>query len=478
MINPDGNTVVAIIGGGFTGGAVAWQLARNPALSRLRIVVFEPRDKLGAGLAYDTSDPVHRINVPATRMSLDPTDQEHFSRWIEKTGAVSGDIGVTAGDGQLFPQRQVFGAYVNSHIRPFIESGRIEHIRNRIERLTRHGAGWVVESDDGMQLEADLVVIATSHPSPAAPRTLVSILEGHPRFVADATVPDALHAIRPDDTVLLVGNGLTSADVIASLVQNGHRGKITSISRRGLRSRGHAPVPQEPYGDFTSRPILSARHLTRRIREAIREAAIFDVSWHAVIDAVRAQGQDIWKNLPIAERKKIVRHLRPFWDVHRFRIAPQVENALVETAKHGQLETLAASVGVISYHEGRIRGALKLARRKGSIIRDFDALIVTTGPAHGSILESQQFLEELAAKGLIASDPAHLGIACNRNSQALDQEGRAVPDLYIAGPLARGTFGELMGLPQVSEHAAEVARQVAEAIEQAGSVTKLASDAA
>jgi uncharacterized NAD(P)/FAD-binding protein YdhS len=474
--NQTSRPVVAIIGGGFAGGGVAWHLASS--LSGARIVVFEPRERLGTGLAYDTIDPVHRINVPATKMSLDPGRLEHFVEWIEANDGVAGDLDVHAADGQLFPRRQTFGRYVNAQIQPFVDSGRIEHRREIVERIERLPHVWRIETGAGAVEDADIVVIATSHPAPSAPRALASILEGHPRFVADATVPNALAPIRADDTVLVVGNGLTSADVIASLIARGHKGLITAISRRGLRSRGHAPKPQEQHGDFTTRPIRSARLLTRRIREAIKEAAIFDVSWHAVIDAVRAQAFTIWQNLPDSERRQVVRHLRPFWDVHRFRIAPQVEGAVEAAIARGQLDILPASVAAVSYHNGRVRAALRRARGAGTVIRDFDAVVVTTGPAHGGILDSQPFLSRLKDDGIIHSDPARLGIACDLQSRALDTLDHPVEGLYIAGPLARGTFGELMGLPQVSEHAAEVARQVATRIGESAATVGLSSDAA
>ena len=52
--------------------------------------------------------------------------------------------------------------------------------------------------------------------------------------------------------------------------------------------------------------------------------------------------------------------------------------------------------------------------------------------------------------------------ACTERSEAIGPSGRADPSLLISGPLARGTFGELMGLPQVTEHAFFVAGEIAE----------------
>jgi len=459
----DTRAVVAIIGGGFTGAAVAYHLGRADGLSA-RVIVWEPRDKIGMGVAYETRDPVHRINVPAAKMSLDPSEPESFIQWIAEMDAIAGDGNVAWPDGSIYPRRRVFGDYVHAQVSPLIKSGRIEHLRTRVTGVERTDGRWRIDGEDGCTIQADHVVIATSHPVPAAPKPLAAFLEGHPRFVADATRPGALNSVRRDDSVLVVGNGLTSADVIAGLVDAGHQGPIIAISRRGLRSRGHALRVQEPFGDFTTRPIRSVLLLSKRIREAIRDAAIFDLSWHAVIDAVRAQGRQIWSNLPVEERKRLVRHLRPFWDVHRFRVAPQVEASVNRAIGSGQLDVLAASVSAVCYNGTKIRTVLRLAHQRGTVIRDFDAVVVTTGPAHGSIIESQPYLSGLAAQGLIDADPARLGIACDDHARATCTTGAAIPGLYVAGPLARGTFGELMGLPQVSEHATLVASEVMQAI--------------
>lgn len=452
--------VVAVIGGGFTGAAVAWNLARATQDKSIRIAVHEPRGKLGAGLAYDTTDPTHRINVPAERMSLDAEDGSDFIDWLRETGRDALDVDAVLPDGRIFPRRADFGDYVAARLGPMLENGRVEHVRSEVVGVEREGRGWRIERAEGGSEFADVVVIATSHPSPAAPKALAALLEGHPRFIADPTAPNALASIKSGHDVLIIGNGLTGADIAASLLSRGHAGHITAISRRGLRSRGHALGLQELHGDFLSRPIRSARLLTRRIREAIHQAALFDVSWHAVLDAVRAQGQDIWRNLPVAERRRVVRHLRPFWDVHRFRIAPQVENAIDAALKTGQMESLAASVGAVSYFGDKIRVALRLSRHKGTTLRDVDAVVVATGPAHGSVLASQAYLEKLAVAGLVRLDPVGLGLDCDLHSRVINAKGEAQQTLFVAGPLARGAFGELMGLPQVSIHARDVASEV------------------
>jgi uncharacterized NAD(P)/FAD-binding protein YdhS len=460
---PHTQFTVAIVGGGFTGAAVAYHLAQCPALYHAAILVFEPRDALGKGLAYDTADTAHRINVPAARMSLLPDDPEHFARWLAETGGLGNDPDAHRADGNIFPKRGVFGEYVSTQVKPFIDAGRIGHVRSRVAHVLRLATGWQLEVETGNSFTADILVIATTHPAPRAPASLSTSLAGHPRYIADATKPDALDHVRPEHSVLIVGNGLTAADVIASLSERGHVGKILAVSRRGLRSRGHAAFPQEPYGDFVSPPPQSARELLQRTRLALRDAEGDGLSWHAVLDQLRAQARPIWQGLTVVERRRLVRHLRVYWDVHRFRIAPQVEQALDDATTEGRLEIAAGSILSARRHGD---GMQVIIRRRGGATEalDFDAVVVTTGPAHGGILSSQSWLSELAEAGRLTMDPTGLGLACNENGEALDMEGDAQPCLLIAGPLARGVFGELMGLPQVSEYAKAIAKRVTETI--------------
>ncbi|MDJ1657175.1 FAD-dependent oxidoreductase, partial [Raoultella sp. Ech2A] len=88
-----------------------------------------------------------------------------------------------------------------------------------------------------------------------------------------------------------------------------------------------------------------------------------------------------------------------------------------------------------------------------------DRLSLTPGPAHGGLTDSQPLLRDLARDGLIRADALGLGLDVDSRSRAIGREGAVTPKVLISGPAARGRFGELMGLPQVADHAAAVAAE-------------------
>lgn len=450
--------VVAVIGGGFTGAA----LARHLADDRLRIVIYEPRATLGAGLAYDTNEPVHRINVPAAKMGLHGDEADSFLHFAASRQGNDADL--TDAKGQPFPQRGLFGAYVAHALAPHLQAGRVRHAQTRVTAVRRNGAGWQVSDEAGGVLQADAVVIATSHPPPALPAVLRP-LAGDPRLLqasawTNRAGDQAFERIATDARILVVGNGLTGADAIATLDRLGHRGPVLAVSRHGLRSKGHNPLPQEPFGTFLPLKSPRASDLLRHVRAEVARAKAEGIGWQAVFDQLRADAQDIWAALPLAEHQRIIRHLRAIWDVHRFRIAPQVEQVLDRAIAAGRLQIRAASPVVAKAGAEGLQ--ITLRDRHSGALSDatFDAVITATGPAHGSVLSSQPLLAGLRDAGDLTPCPTGLGIACDRHSRAIRRDGRAEPTLLIAGPLARGTFGELMGLPQVADHAFLVASEL------------------
>jgi len=452
---------VAIIGGGFSGAAVAWHLARSHRRERLSISVIEPRPGLGGGVAYSSDEPSHRVNVPAVRMSMAPGDPQHFASWLVRDGELQRDTDAVWKNGDAFPRRRVFGRYVAEHLAPHIDSGAVRHVGGLATRVTRDaaGAGWTVHTSIE-PVAADIVVLAVTHPRPAIPAALAALAEA-PGFVADPHAAGALAAITPEASVLIIGSGLTSADTVAELDRRGHRGRILALSRRGLRSRGHPDIRGEPFGDFASTPATTALRLLKAIRASLAAAREANVNWQSVFDQLRLQGPVLWAALAPRERARLVRQLRVFWDVHRFRIAPQVAAVLDRRHADGTFDNIAARL-VASNDEGDSL-AVSFQRRGHTRIETarFDAVINTTGPAHGQSLQLNPALSSLAEAGLIRADQYGLGIDTSPDSHAVGRDGRAVATILVAGPLARGTFGELMGLPEVAHHAQAVAAEIA-----------------
>ncbi|GLK75809.1 FAD-dependent oxidoreductase [Methylopila jiangsuensis] len=452
---PDRPTIV-IVGGGVSGAVTAHQLARR-APDAFRIVVVEPRPRLGAGLAYSSVDAAHRINVPASRMSFVPSDPCHFDRWLKADGALKEDPEALTADGRAFPRRSVFGRYAAETIEPYVLSGEIEHVQATAVDVSEDGGRYRVGLSTGGELTADGLIFAATHPRPSTPAALRP-LDGDARLIQDAQRDDALGAVAPDARVLIVGTGLTMADIVASLERRGHRGPILAVSRRGLTSRGH-DGPAGDVGDFSDRPERRASRLLLRIRRAVRAARAQGIPWQRVLDAVRTQVPVIWAALPSSERRRVVRRLRPFWDVHRFRVAPQVEAAIARRQASGAFRILKAEPVRAEADEDGLVVTLRLSPTRFETVA-VDAIVLATGPAHRSLLETNGFAERLAELGLITLDDVGLGLATDGQSRAIGADGRSDHPLWIAGPLARAAFGELMGLPEVTRHGEFVAREL------------------
>ena len=260
--------------------------------------------------------------------------------------------------------------------------------------------------------------------------------------------------------MLIVGSGLTSADVVASLHRRGFWGQVTALSRHGLRSRGHGVVARKSEVDLAERPARTARALLKRIRDAVAADAALGNSWHATLDRVREQGQDAWRALDAQERARLVRHLRPFWDVHRFRVAPQVEEVLNAEVARGRLTYVAARLVRATEIADGIAVEYRPRGRTETVTGRFDTIVVTTGPAHADAITTNPVLRAMAADGLLCADPLGLGLRVSEHCRAVDRTGAVSPTLFVAGPLARGHVGELMGVPEVTAHAEAVARSI------------------
>ncbi|GAC1305188.1 MAG: FAD/NAD(P)-binding domain-containing protein [Steroidobacteraceae bacterium] len=427
---------------------------------------MEPRQELGGGVAYSTRDPSHRLNVPASRMTVLSSEPGAFGAWFEASGGLEDDPDALLTDGRVYPRRSAFGKYVGGLLRAAAASpdaAEFEHIQELAVAVTRRSDGaFDVTLNCGTIFPADIVVLAVSHPLPAVPAALRG-LEAHPKLVANPWAAHALADIERDDRVLIIGTALTAIDVIASLRAQGHQGTVLAISRHGLVPRLRGVTPLQPFGDFSGRPSRTARGLLREIREATTQAEACGSNWAAVADALRNQGQTVWSALPPTERRRLLRHLLPFWNVHRYQVAPQLAAVTQTQCAQGSLAIRAARLLSAAFAEGKFRVGLR-CRDAGLLEQRFEAIVICTGPAYGSVIASNPVLTGLAGAGLIHADEFDLGLATDGRARALDATGHAQPDMFVAGPLARARFGELMGLPEVSWHAAFVANEIETAL--------------
>jgi len=439
---------IAIIGGGVSGALTAYHLARTGVSAR--VVVIDSRPELGLGLAYSTPSLRHLLNVPAGKISALPHDPDHFLHWLRQHH----DPAATAA---TFAPRTIFGRYIRSIV---AEVTGVEQVRASVVDYHSFNTRAILTLDDGRDLKADLIVLATGNFDPVMLPGISESAQATGAYCHNAWSPDTYNDLDPDAPVTLIGTGLTGVDVVLRLRELGHRGIITAVSRHGIFPSRHAPYTPLSESAIPLQTPATSLHYLRALRAAIRNGA----EWRATIDSLRATTNDLWLALPVKEQHRFRRHLQRRWDVVRHRMAPPIADLIEAELAAG---TLVIREGHLAGTDAGPQGASVTIRTAGGHETFSTARVINcTGPSMNYRRVDSPLLKRLFEQGIVSAGPLGGGFLCAKDGAMIDVDGHASEILFNLGPGRLGTLLESIAVPEIRDQAVQLAQTLVTKLRQ------------
>jgi uncharacterized NAD(P)/FAD-binding protein YdhS len=177
-----------------------------------------------------------------------------------------------------------------------------------------------------------------------------------------------------------------------------------------------------------------------------------------VIDAIRPHVQILWQEMAPADKRRFLRHVRPWWDIHRHRMAPPMAAEISEARGRGQLSVLTGRLVTLRQGIGAVRAVWK-PRGRGESVEELQVqrVIDCRGPGTDYATLPDPLIRQLLAEGVARPDPYQLGLETSPQGAMLAANGAVSPVLFGIGPLARGTYWEITSVPDIREQAEQVA---------------------
>lgn len=448
---------VTIVGAGFCGTMTAVQLlrtARDPL--RIRLIEKNP-SQLGRGVAYSTAEHCHLLNVPAGRMSAIPEDPDHFFRWA---AAHSEQIRRCGWPGQItrnaYLPRKYYGDYLVELLRNAVarsDRHKVELVMDEVAQLdfpTNKSVG--VRTGRGSYWRSDACVLALGNTAPVTPEEWCTDTLPAGSYHANPWATDVLPRLLHSDSCLLLGSGLTMMDVVMALDGQHYRGIIHVVSRRGLIPLAHAPDSAGGRAALPPAEVLEdkpcVRALLMQLRRLSRDAGPTDADWQAVVDAIRPHTPSLWLRLDTAQQRRFLRHVRPYWDHHRHRVAPIVRQRFNELAKSGRVRVHAGRV-THTKHRASFTAAIDVwlqTRRDAAQTLSVDQLVNCTGPGITQSGCNRALLQTLLGAYPTAQDSLRLGVTVTPDMRL--SAGERSPYVFVLGPPVKGHLWESTAVPE------------------------------
>jgi uncharacterized NAD(P)/FAD-binding protein YdhS len=460
----DRELTVAIVGGGASGTLLAVQLLQQSAAARLplRIWLIDEHGRHGLGQAYATQHPGHLLNAMAGRMSALPTEPDHLMAWAGTSPAVPGQVS----RGTFLPRR-AYGRYLLETLaaaeRAALPFGGLTRITAAVTAIRpRFGAsGGRLHTSSG-PLDADVVVLATGN----VPAPLPFDAPSTDAVITDPWRPAALDTITNGNSssrcrVVVVGTGLTMADIAIAITSARPGSVVHAVSRHGLLPRVHRGYTEGPRRSFWLPAISDASgsvRLSDLLWQVRQEISASPDSWYQVFEGLRPHVPSLWSRLPDDDKRAFLRHLARYWEVHRHLMPPATAARICALQHSGQLVVHRGLIRAARYKAGRLAVLADTAGDRTEL--DADWLINSSGGTTDVTVAASPLLANLFSTGMARPDPLRLGIDANPAGTVLGADGRPSTFLHALGPPLRGLWYETTAIPEIRGQAAALAEHI------------------
>ena len=414
---------VLIVGGGASAVLTAIALIRAGVTSS-NIVIAEPRELLGEGLAYQTRDELHRLNVPTGKLSAIEEQPDDFAEW-------------SSAPSYSFMERRSYSTY----LRELLGTG-IRHIREFVVNLDQGSGEEIIATfEDGGKESFDAVVLAMGLGKARVPDFLKGVPDS-PLIIKDVWDGNPLPEAK---TIICFGTGLTFIDVSLTHLARNPENRVIAISGSGKLPERHERSQISP---FT--PTLADVDTLPKLREYLAAAGN---SWREAVDGLRPITQEMWRAFSVEEREEFLRTDGSTWFHRRHRIAPEVADRVDAEIADGRIYVVSGKVTDVKCDAGSVT----LTLEDGEIYSgDYLALCI------GRDYElSDPLTLNLLNDGKTVRGPLDMGLSVDISTGLLQKpDGSSYPNIYALGPLRSGEAFESTAIPEIRKQATLIAQSI------------------
>ena len=430
---------LVIIGSGFASFCLAAHLLETHALKPTDITIIGP-PPFGYGAAYSCTHGDYRLNVRAQIMRIFADQPDDFLSWA----ATEIEDSEAHNPQGAFYRRSDFARYL-SHLSKRIKGfDKLNFINSHVASLERQEKGWQLNLASGDSLIAHQLVLATGNPVPRWPCDIPASLSAE-KAVEIPWSGKWLECVDIRDKVVFVGGGLTAMDGIYSLAKKGHMGRIEIVMPFPV-----LPPKQTDWKIETPvrwpDDISSASQFLKFFSNTLGSRNWTDPAWQSRFEALRIDLNSAWQGLDDTAKKQLLRHMGHWWQLARFRSAPQNFDAAQAMINKGQLHLIKGRVSGLSE-----QGSKLIVRLQDGGELAADKVVNCTGPAGCPLIAN------LLEAEIIAPDISQRGARIAPDYKVLDSLKKPYDNLHALGAMTANSLGDVIGAGTIAKQAEKLA---------------------